>query len=92
MRLPLPNHLWIRSNLQPEWAICLDPDDARYGCKCRENINSVQSYWEGRSPLRLDEIDWALKEEYLRPQWEMFQKLRDHVVLDDLADEAGIWP
>lgn len=72
--IDLPNNLWIRSTKQPDWAICLDPDDAdRYGRKCRER-EELQC-WEARSLLRLDEVQWSLQEYDCRTHWLQFAML-----------------
>lgn len=76
--VPLPNSLWLRSTKQPEWATCLDPEDAvNYGRKCRER-ESLQC-WEPRGLLRLDEVELALSYNDCSSHWPQLTALKSRL-------------
>ena len=56
-RVPLPNHRWVRSPKQPDWALNLDKDSEFFGWKMKEQAGK----WVSQEGLSLKDINDALE-------------------------------
>lgn len=73
--IDLPNDNWIRSEMRPEWSVCLDPANSFCGWKMYE----CNGKWVSGQKLTEDECEYALNCGPLREHWPKFQALIDRL-------------
>lgn len=83
-RSPLPNDKWWRSGPLPEYALCFDPTDERYGWLCMETWNGR---WMTVNKLTLEGLRHIQSKEPMQPYRGFVEQLIKARLAEQQRDE-----